>query len=73
MTKNIGFTDKFFRLVAAILIAILFYANVISGTVAIVLGIIAILFVITSFLGFCPAYLPFGFSTRKNGDKSEPK
>ncbi|HMW39017.1 MAG: DUF2892 domain-containing protein [Saprospiraceae bacterium] len=73
MTKNMGFVDKLIRLAAAVLIAILFYANVISGTLAIILGIVAILFVLTSLLGFCPAYFPFGFSTKKKDENSKPK
>ncbi|MFN8280421.1 MAG: DUF2892 domain-containing protein [Saprospiraceae bacterium] len=73
MIKNMGFIDKLIRLAGAVLIGILFYTNIISGTLAIILGIIAILFVITSFLGFCPAYLPFGLSTRKNDENSKPK
>jgi len=44
---------------------VLYFTNVISGTVAIVLGIIAVVFLITSLVGSCPAYSPFKISTRK--------
>ena len=58
MVKNIGSTDKLIRLIIAAVIAVLYYTNFISGTVAIVLGVLAFVFVITSFLNFCPLYLP---------------
>jgi hypothetical protein len=65
MKKNIGSTDKFIRLSIAAIIAILFFANVISGTTALVLGAIAVIFALTSLLNFCPLYLPLGISTCK--------
>ncbi len=65
MKKNIGTIDKAVRILIAIAIAGLYFANVISGTLAIVLGILAIVFVITSFISFCPLYLPFNISTFK--------
>ena len=65
MTKNMGSTDKMIRIIIAIVIAILFYTNVISGTVAIVLGIIALVFALTSFISFCPMYTLLGVSTCK--------
>ncbi len=66
MKKNIGSTDKAIRILIAVLIAGLYFANVISGTVAIVLLALALVFVVTSFISFCPLYYPFGISTRKN-------
>ncbi|MEI6412049.1 MAG: DUF2892 domain-containing protein [Bacteroidota bacterium] len=65
MKKNMGTIDKVARLLVAIVIAGLYYANIISGTAAIILLIVAAIFVLTSFVGFCPLYLPFGISTRK--------
>jgi putative effector of murein hydrolase LrgA (UPF0299 family) len=63
MKKNMGALDKTLRILVAVAIAILYYTNVISGTWAAILGVIAIGFVITSFLSFCPLYLPFGINT----------
>lgn len=60
-----GSTDKIIRLLAAVLVAVLYYTGVISGTTAIVLGVIAIIFVITSMLNFCPLYTVLGINTRK--------
>jgi hypothetical protein len=60
-----GSTDKIIRIAIAILIAILYFTNTISGTLALVLGAFAVIFIITSFISFCPLYAPFGISTRK--------
>lgn len=65
MKSNMGTADKAIRILVALAIAGLYYGNVISGTVAIVLLVLAGVFVLTSFIGFCPLYLPFGISTRK--------
>jgi hypothetical protein len=65
MKKNMGSTDKVVRILVAVIIAGLYYTDYISGTVAIVLLIIAGVFIITSFISTCPLYLPFGISTRK--------
>lgn len=65
MKKNMGSTDKIIRIAIAVIIAILYFTNTISGTLAIVLGAFAVVFIITSFVSFCPLYAPFGISTRK--------
>ena len=64
MKKNIGMADKAIRFVLAAIVGILYFTNVISGTLAIVLGVIAVAFIVTSFVSFCPLYLPFGINTR---------
>jgi O-antigen/teichoic acid export membrane protein len=65
MKKNLGTLDRVIRISLVVLIAILYFTNVISGTWAIILGILAVVFLLTSLIGFCPLYLPFGISTRK--------
>jgi len=65
MTKNMGNTDKLVRLSVAVLIALLYYFNVITGTLAIVLGALAIIFALTSMINFCPLYTLFGINTCK--------
>ena len=65
MKKNIGTADKAIRILVAVVIAVLYFTNVISGTLAIVLGILAVVFILTSFISFCPLYLPFGINTLK--------
>jgi len=65
MKKNMGTTDKVVRILIAVVVLVLYFTNVISGTLGIVLLIIAGIFVLTSLLSFCPLYLPFGLSSRK--------
>ena len=65
MKKNMGALDKSLRILAAIIIALLYYLNVIEGTTAYILIGIAIIFLVTSFMNFCPLYLPFGLNTCK--------
>jgi hypothetical protein len=66
MTKNMGTADRTIRILVALVIAWLYYAGKISGTLAFVLLVVAVMFAVTSFVSWCPGYLPFGFSTRKN-------
>lgn len=60
-----GSTDKMIRLIVAAVISSLLIGNVISGIFGYVLLAFAAVFVLTSFVSFCPLYLPFGISTRK--------
>ncbi len=65
MKQNMGLIDKVLRILVAIVIAALFFAKVISGVLAIVLLIVAGIFILTSLIGFCPLYKPFGMDTTK--------
>lgn len=65
MTKNMGTVDRIVRAVLAIIIIALYATGQITGTAAIVLGIIATVFLLTGIIGFCPAYLPLGIKTTK--------
>ena len=65
MKKNMGTTDKAIRILIAVVIGVLYFTNTISGTLAIVLGILAVVFLLTLFINFCPLYLPFGINTSK--------
>ncbi len=68
MKKNVGNIDKGVRIGIAVIIALLYKANYISGTTAIVLLSLAGIFILTSLINFCPLYLPFGISTCKKKD-----
>jgi hypothetical protein len=71
MKSNMGSLDMAIRIIVALVIAGLYYANVISGTIAIVLLIVAGIFILTSFVGVCPLYYPFRISTyRKKTTKA---
>lgn len=64
MTKNMGTVDRIVRFIIVVAIAFLYFTGVISGTVAIILGILGVIFLATSLVGFCPLYAPFKLSTR---------
>ncbi len=63
MKKNMGTIDRMSRVLIAVVIAVLYFTNVISGTLGLVLLIFAGIFVLTGFIGFCPLYSPFGINT----------
>lgn len=65
MFKNMGSADRGIRIAAAVVVLILYLTHVISGTLALILGIIAAVFLLTGFLGVCPAYIPLKISTVK--------
>lgn len=65
MVKNMGKLDKTLRIAVAAIIAILYFTHVINGTLAIVLGIFAIIFLLTSLVGSCPLYIPLKINTNK--------
>ncbi|MGD0590730.1 MAG: DUF2892 domain-containing protein [Bacteroidota bacterium] len=66
MKQNMGSLDRVLRLSVALVIAVLYFTDQMSGTAAVVLGLFALIFAMTSFVGFCPLYVPLKFSTRKS-------
>jgi len=58
-----GSADRIIRLLIAAIIAALYFTNVVSGTLGIVLIVLAVVFALTSFISFCPLYAPFGLSS----------
>lgn len=65
-----GTIDRAIRVLIAVVIVALYYGNVISGAVAIVLLAFAGVFLLTSLISFCPLYKPFGISTRNRETKA---
>jgi hypothetical protein len=63
-----GSTDRISRIIFAIIIGVLYFTKAIEGTAVLILGALAVVFLLTSFVGFCPLYLPFGLSTRKKNE-----
>lgn len=63
MKKNMGTADRLIRTIVALVIGFLLFNGTISGTLGTVLAIVAIAFLVTSLISWCPAYLPFGIST----------
>ena len=65
MKKNMGIIDRVFRTIVALIIVVLYYTEQITEIAAIILGIFAVIFLLTSFLSFCPLYVPFKINTAK--------
>ena len=71
MPKNMGTIDKVIRVLVALAAAGVIYMKPLHGTLAIVIAAVAVIFILTSLIGFCPLYWPFGISTKKK-DKDGP-
>jgi len=65
MKKNMGFADRIIRTIVALVIGFLILNGTLAGTWAVILGLFALVFLATSFISFCPLYLPLGISTSK--------
>ena len=65
MKKNLGTVDKVIRILVAVVIGVLFFAKIITGTAGIILLVLAVVLVLTSIISFCPLYWPFGINTGK--------
>ncbi len=65
MKKNMGRIDRVIRTSLAVVVAILYFAGEISGVTALVLGIFAVVLLVTSVMSFCLLYAPFRISTTK--------
>ncbi len=65
MKKNMGKTDRLLRLIAATGIIVLYFTGILPGTVAIVLGVVVAVLILTCFLNFCPLYKLIGINTCK--------
>ena len=65
MKTNVGIIDRIIRIVVAVVFVVLYFTNVVSGTLGIVLLVLAGVFTLTALVGFCPLYWPFGINTWK--------
>lgn len=65
MKPNMGTTDRILRTIVAVVIALLYFTGIIPGTLGVVLLVLAVVFLATSMMSFCPLYAPFGISTCK--------
>jgi uncharacterized membrane protein YcaP (DUF421 family) len=65
MKKNMGNTDRIIRIVIAAIFAALYFSKTVEGTPGLILVVLGAVFVLTSFISFCPLYLPFGINTCK--------
>lgn len=66
MKKNMGIIDRVLRILIAVAVAALYFAGILSGTWAIILLVLSGIFILTSVVGICPLYMPFGLKTFKS-------
>jgi hypothetical protein len=67
MKQNMGTVDRTIRVLLALVVAVLYFTNQISDTIAVILGLFAVIFLLTNAVGFCPLYVPFKLTTKKSG------
>lgn len=69
MKKNMGTADRIIRVIIAAIAAYLYFGGIVTGTLGLVLIVLAVIFALTSLVSFCPLYAPFGLSTCAVKDK----
>ena len=69
MNKHMVTIDKLLRVFIAAVIGVIYFMGLINGTTAIILLVLAGVFLLTSLISTCPLYLPFGISTIKKEKK----
>ena len=70
MKKNMGIADRIVRIIAAVVLGVLALNGTITGALAWVLGVLALVLLLTSFVSFCPLYAPFNITTQKGTEKA---
>jgi hypothetical protein len=68
MKKNMGVIDRVIRAIVAVAIGVFYFAGMITGVAAVVLGVFAVILLLTSATGVCPLYGPFGITTCPRND-----
>jgi Protein of unknown function (DUF2892). len=68
MKKNVGIVDKIFRIIAAIIVVVLYFTGHVDGWLAVILLVVAAVFIFTSIIGFCPLYSIFRIDTREKSE-----
>lgn len=63
MKKNMGTADRVIRIIVSAIVGVLYFQEIITGTLGIILLVLAGVFVLTSIISFCPLYAPFGIKT----------
>lgn len=65
MKSNVGTTDRIIRIALALIFAVLYFTQMVTGTVGLVLLVLGGIFMATSLIGWCPIYAAVGLSTCK--------
>ncbi len=63
LTKNMGTADRTIRTLLVVILGVFYYTGVTSGTLGIILVVLGVIFLLSSFVSFCPLYAPFGIRT----------
>jgi len=71
MVRNMGVVDRVIRIVLALVVVILTFTGMISGPAAIILGVLAVIFLLTGAVGTCPLYVLAKFSTRRSQEEAK--
>ncbi len=72
MKLNMGTVDRIIRILLAVVIAALYFTNVMHGTLALILGVVAVIMLLTGVISFCPLYALLGLSTRGGEGPATP-
>jgi ABC-type bacteriocin/lantibiotic exporter with double-glycine peptidase domain len=70
MKANMGSADRIIRIIIAAILFALYYMNIISGTLGVIMIVVSAVFVLTSFISFCPLYTILGISTKKKKENA---
>ncbi|MBN1625286.1 MAG: DUF2892 domain-containing protein [Deltaproteobacteria bacterium] len=74
MKKNIGILDRIIRIIFAVLILELFRTGrVLNGVLALFLGVLALLLIITGLIAYCPLYSLFNILTNGKAAPGEKR
>ncbi len=65
MKRNMSNIDRIIRVIVAAVFALLYFGNIVTGTLGIILVVLGAIFLLTSLISFCPLYVPFKISTFK--------
>ncbi len=70
MKKNMSLADRIIRIILSAIMVSLYVFNVATGTLGIILIVLASIFTLTSLISFCPLYTIFGISTCTTKNKN---
>ena len=69
MKKNMGTADRIIRIILAVIMGVLYFNHMVTGTLGTVLLILAVVFLLTSLVSFCPLYALVGLKTCKTKEQ----
>lgn len=70
MKKNMSTADRIIRIIISAIFAILYFTGTVTGTIGLLLMVLAVIFTFTSIVSWCPIYAIFGLSTCSTAEKS---